>query len=154
MPPELARYRLRQAAEAFNRDPRKTAAAGLNATSDVRTRLAAASDQPPAQRWATLAQQLDPRLTAQGDWPALAAMMQQAHEAGHDVARLTRQLVDGAPLNDLPAQDLRYRIVSNVPFDNPNQEHEALVVRHALSGADHERRRPQTPPDVSMTPPR
>jgi DNA primase catalytic core len=154
VPPELARYRLRQAAEAFNRDPRKTAAVRLHATSDVRTRLAAAGDQPPAQRWAPLAQQLDPRLTAQGDWPALAAMMQHVHEAGHDVARLTRQLLDGAPLNELPAQDLRYRIVSNVPFDNPNQEHEVLVVRHAPSGADHERRRLQTPPDLSTTPPR
>ena len=65
----------------------------------------------PAERWAPLARELDPRLVEQGDWPATAAMLQQAHEQGHDVGAATRALVAEAPLGDSPARDLRYRLV-------------------------------------------
>jgi conjugative relaxase-like TrwC/TraI family protein len=78
----------------------------------------------PEQRWAVLAGQLDERLLRQGDWPALAQLMQQVHEQGHDVAAVTRSIVTTAPLNDLPAQDLRYRFVAQLhlgvdPHPNP-----------------------------------
>ena len=43
--------------------------------------------------------------------------MQHAHDAGHDVATLTRALVHEEPLGDLPAQDLRYRLVTRVQPD-------------------------------------
>ena len=73
----------------------------------------------PAERWAPLARELDPRLLEQGDWPATAAMLQQAHEQGHDVGAATRAIVAEKPLGDSPARDLRYRIVSRleIPID-------------------------------------
>jgi hypothetical protein len=78
----------------------------------------------PEQRWAVLAGQLDERLLRQEDWPALAQLMQQVHEQGHDVAAVARSIVTTAPLNDLPAQDLRYRFVAQLhlgvdPHPNP-----------------------------------
>jgi AAA domain len=88
--------------------------------------ISAAPDEivRPEQRWAVLAGQLDERLLRQGDWPALAQLMQQVHEQGHDVASVTRSIVTTAPLNDLPAQDLRYRFVAQLhlgvdPHPNP-----------------------------------
>jgi hypothetical protein len=50
--------------------------------------------------------------------------MQQVHEQGHDVAAVARSIVTTAPLNDLPAQDLRYRFVAQLhlgvdPHPNP-----------------------------------
>ena len=78
----------------------------------------------PEQRWAILAGQLDERLLRQGDWLALVQLMQQVHDQGHDVAAVTRSLVTTAPLDDLPAQDLRYRLVAHLnlgvdPHPNP-----------------------------------
>ncbi len=66
-----------------------------------------------------MARELDPRLLEQVDWPATAAMLQQAHEQGHDVGASTRGLVAEKPLGDSPARDLRYRIVSRleIPVD-------------------------------------
>lgn len=39
----------------------------------------------PTRRWTRLADEIDPRLTGQSDWPALAEMLQVADAAGHDV---------------------------------------------------------------------
>jgi heterodisulfide reductase subunit B len=44
------------------------------------------------------AAELDPRLVRQGDWPALASLMQDAHSQGHDVAAAARTLVAEEPL--------------------------------------------------------
>ena len=81
-----ARRDLRDAVKAWDADPRKAAQAELNNSSDVRARLEAAAAQarrPNAgPRWLA---ELDPRLVEQRDWPATAAMLQQAHEQGHDV---------------------------------------------------------------------
>ena len=114
-----ARRDLRDAVKTWDADPRKTALAELHKSSEVRARLAAAAEQTPAERWAPLARELDPRLLEQGDWPATAAMLQQAHEQGHDVSAATRGLVAEKPLGDSPARDLRYRIVSRleIPID-------------------------------------
>lgn len=110
---------LRDAVKTWDADPRKAALAELHKSSDVRARLAAAADKTPAERWAPLARELDPRLLEQGDWPATAAMLQQAHEQGHDVGAATRAIVTEKPLGDSPARDLRYRIVSRleIPID-------------------------------------
>jgi hypothetical protein len=43
--------------------------------------------------------------------------MQQVHEQGHDVAAITRGILTTAPLTDLPAQDLRYRLVAHLNLD-------------------------------------
>jgi DNA primase catalytic core len=114
-----ARRDLRDAVKAWDADPRKVAQSELHNSNEVRGRLEAAAAKPPAERWAPLARELDPRLLEQGDWPATAAMLQQAHEQGHDVDAATRALVAEAPLGDAPARDLRYRIVSrlDVTFD-------------------------------------
>ncbi|GAA3519159.1 MobF family relaxase [Nocardioides daeguensis] len=114
-----ARRDLRDAVKTWDADPRKAALAELHKSSDVRARLAAAAEQSPAERWAPLARELDPRLLEQGDWPATAAMLQQAHEQGHDVGAATRAIVTEKPLGDSPARDLRYRIVSRleIPID-------------------------------------
>ncbi|NHC22956.1 relaxase domain-containing protein [Nocardioides sp. IC4_145] len=109
-----ARRDLRDAVKSWDADPRKAALAELHKSSGVRARLAAAADKTPAERWAPLARELDPRLLEQGDWPATAAMLQQAHEQGHDVGAATRAIVTEKPLGDSPARHLRYRIVSRL----------------------------------------
>lgn len=114
-----ARRDLHDAVKSWDADPKNAAVAELHKSSDVRARLAAAADKTPAERWAPLARELDPRLLEQGDWPATAAMLQQAHEHGHDVGAATRAIVAETPLGDSPARDLRYRIVSRleIPID-------------------------------------
>ena len=42
-------------------------------------------------------------------------MLQEIHDAGHDVPALTRQLLNHTPLGEAPAQDLRYRLVGYLP---------------------------------------
>lgn len=114
-----ARRDLRDAVRTWDADPRKAALAELHKSSEIRARLSAAADKTPAERWAPLARELDPRLLEQGDWPATAAMLQQAHEQGHDVGAATRAIVAEKPLGDSPARDLRHRIVSRleIPID-------------------------------------
>ncbi|MBC7595221.1 MAG: hypothetical protein H7288_14995, partial [Kineosporiaceae bacterium] len=85
----------------------------------VRERMQAA-DATPAERWAPLAHDLDPRLTKETDWPATPAMLQDVHDAGHDLPTLTRQLIDQEPLGEAPARDLRYLLVGYLPEDNPH----------------------------------
>ncbi|GAA1149644.1 MobF family relaxase [Nocardioides aquiterrae] len=109
---------LRDAVKTWDADPRKAALAELHKSSEVRARLVAAAEKASAERWAPLARELDPRLLEQGDWPATAAMLQEAHDQGHDVDAATRGLVAEKPLGDSPARDLRYRFVSRleIPF--------------------------------------
>ena len=96
----------------WNSDPRRAATKPLREV--VKIRMAGAVQMEPQQRWAVLAGELDQRLLRQGDWPALAQLMQAVHDQGHDVAAITRSLVTTTPLNDLPAQDLRYRLVAHL----------------------------------------
>jgi DNA primase catalytic core, N-terminal domain/Toprim-like len=120
----------------WNTNPRRAAGTPLHGVKDVKTRLTGATQIPPEQRWAALADQLDQRLLQQGDWPALAQLIQQVHDQGHDAATITRELITATPLNDLPAQDLRYRLVAHLglsvdllqpPVDTPT----AKTVTHA-----------------------
>jgi DNA primase len=97
----------------WNIDPRRAATRALTGVSGVKRRLAEATAIGPEQRWAALAGQVDRRLLRQGDWPALAQLMQRVDDQGHDVAAIIRA-VTRTPLNDLPAQDLRYRIVAHL----------------------------------------
>jgi hypothetical protein len=105
---------LRTAVTDWNRDPAHTTTGQLGHIGAARTRLEAQHGDP-TRRWATLADQIDPRLTTQSDWPALADMLQTANDAGHDVPTLTRRLVTHAPLGQVPAQELRYRLVATLP---------------------------------------
>jgi DNA primase len=97
----------------WNSDPRQAATKPLQGVNEVKKRLAEAAPIRPEQRWAALAGQLDQRLLRQGDWPALAQLMQKVDDQGHDVAAITRAMTR-TPLNDLPAQDLRYRLVAHL----------------------------------------
>jgi DNA primase len=112
-----ARARLGASLQAWNRDPRAAAQARLDEVSDVKARLTATIPAIAVDRWAALASEIDPRLASEADWPALAAMMQLAHNDGHDVPATVRRLVEDEPLADLPAQDLRYRLVATLPID-------------------------------------
>lgn len=134
-----ARRGLRDAVKTWDADPRKAAQSELNASGDVRARLSAAAEKTPAERWTPLAQALDPRLVDQGDWPATAAMLQQAHEQGHDVAAATRALVDEAPLGESPARDLRYRLVSRLDVSVDTGEGAPAPARSRGVSADKQR---------------
>jgi len=117
-----SRRDLRDAVKAWDADPRKAAQTELNSNTEVRARIEAAAAKSPAERWAPLARELNPRLVEQGDWPATAAMLQQAHEQGHDVSAATRALVAEAPLGDSPARELRYRLVRQVGLGEHDAE--------------------------------
>jgi DNA primase catalytic core len=141
-----ARRDLRDAVKTWDADPRKAALAELHKSSEVRARLSAAAEKTPAERWAPLARELDPRLLEQGDWPATAAMLQQAHEHGHDVGAATRAIVAEKPLGDSPARDLRYRIVSRLEI--PIDTDESTPAPTASQGAARDRQdvnRPRPP---------
>ena len=43
--------------------------------------------------------------------------MEHAHSQGHDIATTARTLVTEKPLDELPAQDLRYRLVARLDVD-------------------------------------
>jgi DNA primase len=113
----IVRRDLHAAVSQWNRDPRKAAQQPLQNITEVRARLTAAANRPPQERWAPLADELDPRLVREGDWPALASLMQDAHAQGHDIAAAARTLVAEEPLGELPAQDLRYRLVARLDVD-------------------------------------
>jgi DNA primase catalytic core len=137
---------LRDAVKTWDADPRKAALAELHKSSEIRARLSAAAEKTPAERWAPLARELDPRLLEQGDWPATAAMLQQAHEHGHDVGAATRASVAEKPLGDSPARDLRYRIVSRLEI--PIDADESTPAPAASQGAARDRQdvnRPRPP---------
>jgi len=109
-----ARRDLRDAVTTWDADPRTVAQGELKNSADVRVRLQAAAARTPAERWASLAAELDPRLVNQRDWPATAQILQEAHDQGHDVATAALALVGEAPLGEQPARDLRYRLVSRL----------------------------------------
>lgn len=144
-----ARRDLRDAVKSWDADPRNAALAELHKSSEVRARLAAAAEQTPAERWAPLARELDPRLLEQGDWAATAAMLQQAHEQGHDVGAATRGLVAEKPLGDSPARDLRYRVMSRLelPIDETGAGSPASTTSQgaARDRQDVNRQRPPRP---------
>jgi DNA primase catalytic core len=120
----------------WNINPRRAAATPLQGVNEVKRRLTGGAQIPPEQRWAVLAGQLDERLLKQGDWPALAQLIQKVHDQGHDAAAITRGLITATPLNDLPAQDLRYRLVAHLglsvdPHQPPVDTTTAKTTKHS-----------------------
>jgi len=133
----------------WNTDPRRAASTPLQAVNDVKTRLAAARTSP-RQRWATLADQIDRRLVHQPDWPALAELMQSSHNSGHDIAAITKHLVATTPLNDSPAQDLRYRLVAQLNLCA--DRHPLLTTESAAQATTRPAKRRAPAPTASTTP--
>jgi DNA primase catalytic core len=113
VPVDAVRQNLLVHVKDWNSDPRRAAHNPLHGVNEVKKRLAEAAAIGPEQRWAALASQLDQRLLRQGDWPALAQLLQRIDDQGHDIAAITRA-VTTTPLNDLPAQDLRYRLAAHL----------------------------------------
>ena len=116
---ETAAKYFRDAVTEWNRDSAHAAAGHLGDINAVRARLEAQAG--PSQRWRALADQIDPRLATESDWPALAEVLQRAHDAGHGLPELTQRLVTHSPLGQMPAQDLRYRLVAELP--EPSDPH-------------------------------
>ncbi len=107
------------AVRAWHDNPRAVTTQQLEATRDVRARIEATA-QAPEQRWAPIADRLDPRLTAQDDWPALARTMQDLHDEGQDVESLARASITDEPLvSSRPAQSLRYRLAAHATTPLP-----------------------------------
>ena len=119
-PIEQIRRDLLTAVQAWNTDPQAAAQHELTTINNVKTRLSDAQTSPK-QRWDALAAELDPRLLHQADWPATAALLQTGHNHGHDMAAATRTILNEAPLGQLPAQDLRYRLLAHldIPIEEP-----------------------------------
>jgi DNA primase len=137
-----ARRDLRDAVNTWDADPRKAAHSELANSSEVRARLQAAAAKTPAERWASLAAQLDPRLVDQRDWPAAAQILQEAHDQGHDVATAAHTLVNQAPLSEQPARDLRYRLASRLDITITTGETIAAAPRPTVGAARDRRQRP------------
>lgn len=113
-PPNTVHPAVANAAQQMNDNPRRFRDLQLNNITAVRHRLET-TEPSPTIRWASLAQELDPRLLDQPDWPATAAMLDQVQAAGHDVPTITRQLLSESAFDAAPAQDLRYRLVGCLP---------------------------------------
>ncbi|WP_141845267.1 MobF family relaxase [Humibacillus xanthopallidus] len=138
VPLQNARASLVGYAAEWNRGPRAAAQQQLTALREVRSRLENIAEQQPADRWLKLARELDPRLPAQSDWPALASMLDDAHHGGHDVGGLCRHLIDEKPLQDRPAQELRHRLAVRLPDDPAFDEasfNEPETASHHRTGA-------------------
>ena len=73
----------------------------------------AQSQLTPMQRWAPLLRQVDPRLVRDDSWAPLAAAVDQADRAGHDVSTdLTRALAQGPLDREDPGADLKWRLLA------------------------------------------
>lgn len=116
LPRATVSEQLADAVTAWNRDPRICARDGVHKAADI-VRRSTDARTPACDEWAALADEVDPRLRTQTDWPALVALMQLADRDGHDVGNVIREVVNDEPLGTLPAQDLRYRLVQALPLD-------------------------------------
>lgn len=92
--------------------------ADIDALTDPDHVDAAGGPETPAHRWADLADELDARITGEPDWPATANALQFVHDQGRNVAAITREVLTRGPLDERPAQDLRYRIAPHL--DSPS----------------------------------
>jgi N12 class adenine-specific DNA methylase len=69
-----------------------------------------------ASGWKHLCDAIDPRITADPHWPALAAQLDRAAAAGTDVASVLQQAAADRTLpTDHPARSLAYRVADAVP---------------------------------------
>jgi N12 class adenine-specific DNA methylase len=73
-------------------------------------------DDPNTNRWKQLCDAVDPQITADPHWPALAAQLDRAAAAGTDVASvLQKATADRTLPTDHPARSLAYRVADAVP---------------------------------------
>jgi len=117
-PTEVALTQLLQHITTWDRDRHAASADQVHAVHDVRQRITAQGSLPPASRWAYLARQVDLNLVRADDWGALAATLDRAAAAGHDLRTLLPEIIGTNPLaEDEPAADLRYRLMERLGAD-------------------------------------
>lgn len=113
-PRGLARTRLSEAAGQPARQP--VHAAATVADTAPAAAVAVLPGTSPAIVWAELGDTIDPDLTSQPEWPALAAAITRANAAGYDVGTHLPRLAAESPLaTEHSARDLHYRLVTEVP---------------------------------------
>jgi conjugative relaxase-like TrwC/TraI family protein len=79
-------------------------------------RLPAPATPTPTSRWAQLAERINPRLTLDPSWPALARTIDHAAATGYDVETQLPTLANRRPLpSDHPARSLEYRLLDAHP---------------------------------------
>jgi hypothetical protein len=95
----------------------------------------------PEERWRALADSIDPRLTAAGDWAGLATTLDHAATHGLDIDQELPRLVTVEPLPEhRPARELQYRVIAAINLsitDDPD---------------DADKARPAPPPEPPTTP--
>jgi len=117
-PTEVALTQLFQRITSWDRDRHAASADQVHAVHDVRQRITAQGSLPSASRWAYLARQVDLNLVRADDWGALAATLDRAAAAGHDLRTLLPEVIGANPLaEDEPAADLRYRLMERLGVD-------------------------------------
>ena len=119
LPAQVALTQLLPVINAWDRDRDGQSQPRIH-SSDTRDRLARQATLKPAQRWAPIARQLHPALVRARNWGALANTIDCAEQAGYDVQTLLPAIAAARPLDpDSPATDLRYRLVAELPADEP-----------------------------------
>jgi DNA primase catalytic core len=90
--------------------------AAKNSTTGTDTADSASGPEPkrPEDRWRSLVEGIDSRLTQDDGWLALAATLHRAAEQGMDVeSELPRLIAEGGPLPERrAAQELQYRVIA------------------------------------------
>jgi DNA primase catalytic core len=180
--PDVVRKAVADAAQRWTLDPLGRAQEQIGELAAVRSRLQRAAHAPrsadrqsgepdnsndarppagtttkgplPPQAWRELADSIDPRFTADQDWPVLARAIQEADAAGCDVAGEVRALAtQGRLAGEHAATELAYRLRAATQTFNdiqPTRGPERKRAR-ARSGAGTEpdtatSRRPTSPP--------
>jgi len=122
LPADVALTGLISHITAWDRDRHTTAAAHLGTSHHTHTRLTAAAQMRPEERWAPFARQINPGLVLGHSWSSLVDAIDQADRHGINIHALLPALANSHPLDpDRPANDLRYRLVTNtdMPIDAP-----------------------------------
>ncbi|PZS33412.1 MAG: hypothetical protein DLM61_05230, partial [Pseudonocardiales bacterium] len=70
----------------------------------------------PPPDWVTLCDRIDPRITTDPNWPALAAQLDRASQTRTDVGAILRAIAsDHRDFTDQPARSLSYLVADHVP---------------------------------------
>ena len=142
-PRTLAAAHICQVTRRPAREPALTTAARTPAR-DSAAGLTLAGARPATETWAALVDSIDPALTSEPDWPVLAAALDRAHTAGHNVTQHLPRLATEQPLpEEHRARALHYRLITEVPqASTPTPDHVA-----ARAAGDTEMAQPERPDD-------
>lgn len=102
------RAHLLVAIRCWTNDPRSAARAQLDDSGAARGRLTTATEQLPERRCTPLVFEVHPRTPREPNWPAQAAILDQAH--GHDGDTLLHPVADQKQPKATPGQELPHRL--------------------------------------------